>query len=127
MLYLHTSAAVKLVNREEHTDALATYLAEAPTERLVSCGLIRTELRRAVGVPSPQVESLLAALGIVELSASLLDAAGRLAPGTLLRSLDAIHLSAAVSIGRSLHSVLTYDRRTADAAAALGIPVAVPV
>lgn len=127
MLYLDTSAAVKMVNREEYTDALAAYLTQARTERLVSCGLIRTELRRALGGPSPEAESLLGSLGLVELSGSLLDAAGRLVPGTPLRSLDAIHLSAATSLGRSLSAVLTYDRRMADAASTLGLPVAMPI
>lgn len=116
-----------MVNREDHTDALAAFLAGAPTERLVSCGLIRTELRRALGGPSPEAEILLGSLGVVELSAGLLDTAGRLVPGTPLRSLDAIHLSAASSLGRSLHALLTYDRRMTEAAAVLGIPVTMPV
>jgi len=127
VLYLDTSAAVKMVNREEHTDALADFLAGAPTVRLISCGLIRTELRRALGGPSPEAEALLGSMGIVELSAGLLDAAGRLVPGSPLRSLDAIHLSAASSLGRSLQTVVTYDQRMAEAAAALGIPATTPV
>ena len=127
MLYLDTSAAVKLVNREDHTDALTAYLADAPAERLVSCGLMRTELRRALSTPSKEAESLLRSLGLVELSGDLLDAAGRLLPGTRLRSLDAVHLSAALSLGRSLVAVLTYDQRMADAAATLGTPVAAPM
>lgn len=127
MLRLDTSAAVKLLDRKEYTDALAAYLAEKPTERLVSCGLIRTELPRALRGPSPEVESLLGSLGIVELTGSVLSAAGRLVPATSPRSLDAIRLSAAGTLGRSLFAVLTYDRRMADAAATLAMPVAIPV
>jgi predicted nucleic acid-binding protein len=44
----------------------------------------------------------------------------------LLRSLDALHLSAALEIGDELDAVLTYDQRLADAAQALGIDVVAP-
>ena len=44
-----------------------------------------------------------------------------------LRSLDAIHLATAVGLGDDLGMLFTYDTRLADAARALGIPVAGPV
>jgi hypothetical protein len=55
----------------------------------------------------------------------LLDLAGELG-GSTLRSLDAIHLAAAQAIGADLVEVITYDRRMAQAAAALGLPLAAP-
>lgn len=126
MLYLDTSAAVKLVNRELESDALAAYLRGLPAEQLVSAALVRTELPRAVGGPSVQVERLLGSLRLLELTGSLLDEAGQLLPGSVLRSLDAIHLAAARRLRDGLVAVLTYDRRLAEAAVSLGMPVAAP-
>jgi predicted nucleic acid-binding protein len=55
----------------------------------------------------------------------LLDAAADLPP-RILRSLDAIHLAAARSFGVSLDAVVTYDKRMADAALALGLRCVAP-
>lgn len=43
-----------------------------------------------------------------------------------MRSLDAIHLASALSLGDSLALFVTYDDRLADAARANGISVAAP-
>lgn len=53
------------------------------------------------------------------------DDAGMLPPPRL-RPLDAIHLAAAQRAERSLRAVVTYDARTADAAAVLGVPTVSP-
>ena len=55
----------------------------------------------------------------------MFDLAGRLLP-VELRSLDALHLAAALSIGRDLQAIVTYDKRMADAARKSGIPVESP-
>jgi predicted nucleic acid-binding protein len=47
-----------------------------------------------------------------------------LLPGARLRSLDAIHLAAALSLGAE--AVLTYDDRLAEAARGLGMTVLSP-
>lgn len=127
MVYLDSSALVKLVVREPETRALRAYLRREP-ERL-SCGLARTEVLRAVRPVGPAaVETarrLLRSIDLVRLDDALLDAAGMLEPLTL-RSLDAIHLVAAQLVAPTLRAVVTYDRRMADAAAALGFRVAAP-
>ena len=46
-------------------------------------------------------------------------------PG-ILRTLDALHLAAALLAGDDLEAVVTYDRRLADAAALHGVPVLAP-
>jgi predicted nucleic acid-binding protein len=43
-----------------------------------------------------------------------------------MRSLDAIHLAAAMSLGPDLGVVVTYDERLAAAADLLGLPIASP-
>jgi hypothetical protein len=60
------------------------------------------------------------------LSNDLLDSAATLAPAGQLRSLDAIHLAAAHLVGSDLSALVTYDRRMADAARAVGLNVETP-
>ena len=126
-VYLDSSALVKLVVLERETDALRRYLRRVP-ER-VSCALARVEVVRAV---RPQGRSavtrarlLLERVSLLALDDSLLDSAARL-DGEALRSLDAIHLAAAQSLGSELAAVVTYDVRMAGAARRLGLLVAGP-
>ncbi|MFN8545496.1 MAG: type II toxin-antitoxin system VapC family toxin [Candidatus Binatia bacterium] len=127
MVYLDASALVKLVVLEPESRALRAYLRREP-ER-VSCGVARTEVLRAVRPLGPAaVETarrLLRSVNLIRLDDTLLDAAGILEP-LALRSLDAIHLAAAELVAPALRAVVTYDRRMAAAAAALGFPVAAP-
>jgi predicted nucleic acid-binding protein len=70
-------------------------------------------------------DKLLAAVITISIRDELLDAAGRLAePG--LRSLDAIHLETAQSLGAALTAFVTYDRRLLSAADGAGLPTATP-
>ena len=127
VVYLDSSALVKLVVDEPESRALRAFLRKEP-ERL-SCGLARTEVLRAVRPLGPAaVETarrLLRSIDLVRLDDTLLDAAGILEPVTL-RSLDAIHLAAAQLVAPMLRAVVTYDRRMADAAVSLGFPVSAP-
>jgi hypothetical protein len=68
---------------------------------------------------------LLTTLRIVEATRAVLaDAA--LAGGPLLKSLDAIHLTAATRLAIGMTAFVTYDKRLAAAAEEAGLPVAVP-
>jgi hypothetical protein len=51
--------------------------------------------------------------------------AGLLGPSTM-RSLDSIHIAAAMSLGPDLGVVITYDQRMAAAAGLFGLPLAIP-
>ena len=64
-------------------------------------------------------------LSLIPLSDQVLRLARDIA-GPSLRSLDAIHLATAASLGDDLGVILTYDQRMMDAAASLGMPVAAP-
>ena len=44
----------------------------------------------------------------------------------LLRSLDAIHLAAALELGDELDGIVSYDDRLSDAAELLGVAVIAP-
>lgn len=124
--YLDTSAALKLIIEERESAALAAVVdAEAPD--LVACLLLETELRRAVHRDESLTQELasgfLDGIGLYELPPSLFPEAGLLA-SPRLRSLDALHLAAAIRIG--VDCVLTYDHRMAEAARDLGIAVLAP-
>jgi predicted nucleic acid-binding protein len=129
-LYLDSSALVKLVRREAESEALRRFLRRHQADGRVTCALARVEVVRAVGAGGPvaiaHARRQLARVDQITLGRRLLDAAASLAPATVLRSLDAIHLAAALSIGADLRCVLTYDLRMQDAAAALGIAVDAP-
>ena len=124
--YLDSSALVKLVAEEEESAALEDALAA--DELLVSCNLARVEIVRAARQKGRDVEDkarrLLADVELIQLDDELLDLAGELMGP--LRSLDAIHLAAALELGDELEAVVTYDMRMTRAAEALGLPVLAP-
>lgn len=126
--YLDTSALVKLVVAEAETPALRTWLKQA--ERTpVSCDLARAELMRAVRRAAPdrvvQARVVLDSITLTQLATSTFEDAGRLDP-TVLRTLDALHLAAALELGDDLDAIVTYDDRFAAAAESNGIPVTAP-
>lgn len=126
--YLDTSALVKLVVAEPETFALRDWLLSAERHP-VSCDLTRTELlravRRAVPERAAQARAVLASITLIQIPGSTYDSAGRLDP-TILRSLDAVHLAAALALGDELDSVVTYDDRLAEAARLNGVQVTSP-
>lgn len=129
-LYLDSSALVKLVQREVESPALRRFLRRHRDDGRVTISLARVEVVRAVLAAGPRAlahaRRQLARVDQINLDRDLLDAAAVLAPGTSLRSLDAVHLAAARALGSDLRSVVTYDRRMRDAATAMGIPVDAP-
>ena len=126
--YLDTSALVKLVVAEAETEALRAWLAEREREP-VSCDLVRTELSRAVRRSAPgrqlPVRAVLESITLLRVMTTTFEAAGRLDPDGL-RSLDAIHVAAALELGDDLEGFIAYDRRLVEAAEANGIPVSAP-
>ena len=126
--YLDTSAAVKLVVAEVGSKALRRWVMKA-TVPVVSSDLLRTELLRATrrGAPDQmqQARAVLDSLVLLTMSTPLFEQAGTIEPD-LLRSLDALHLAAALDLGDDLDGIITYDDRLASAAVALGIDVIAP-
>jgi predicted nucleic acid-binding protein len=126
--YLDTSVLVKLVVAEAETPALLAWLKVADRAP-VSCDLARTELLRAVRRVAPdravQARTVLDSLTLIAVSTAMVEDAGRLEP-TLLRSLDALHLAAALALGDDLEGLVTYDDRLAEAAELNGLTVAAP-
>ena len=129
-LYLDSSAIVKLVQAEAESSALRRFLRIHQADGRVTSALARVEVVRAVARGGPaavsQARRQLARVDQVNLDRRLLDDAATLSPGAVLRSLDAVHLASARLLGSELRAVVTYDRRMADAALALGLPVEAP-
>ena len=127
MIYLDSSALVKLVVAEPESRALRRFLRREP-ER-VSCGLARTEVLRAVRPVGPaaveRARRVLRRVHLIRVDDVLLDAAGMI-DAVVLRSLDAIHLAAAQIVAPNLTALVTYDRRMSIAAAELGFSVRAP-
>jgi predicted nucleic acid-binding protein len=117
---------VKLVVREKESEALELELGK--WRERITASISLTEVVRACrlasvsgrGRPSArrivdQAEAILAGVAMLETDTPVMRDAGRLDP-VGLRSLDAIHLAAALSLGRELGAVITYDVRLAAAA-----------
>ncbi len=125
--YLDTSALTKLVVAEAESKALRAWLRTG--REPVACDLVRTELIRAVRRSAPgrlvQARAVLDSLTLIQVTSSIFEQAGRLEPPGL-RSLDAIHLAAALDLGDDLDGVVTYDERLAEAASLNGISVTAP-
>ncbi len=128
MFYLDTSAAVKLVVAERGSTALRRWLGSRDDETF-SSDLLRTELLRVTRRVAPdqmiQARAVLDSLILLRLSTEICERAAMLEPD-LLRSLDALHLAAALEVGDELEGLVTYDRRLAEGARGLGIGVVSP-
>lgn len=126
--YLDTSALAKLVVVERETPALHAW-ATVPGRVLVACDLARTELMRAARRVEPdlavEAREVLDALTLLKVTTSVFELAGRLDPDAL-RTLDAVHLAAALGLGDDLEAVVTYDERLADACRRQGVTVLAP-
>jgi uncharacterized protein len=129
VIYLDTSAFVKLVWAEDESDALRSYLQKNQSTPLVSSALLVVETRRAVHREDPpsmvQADLLLSRVGQIGIGPAVIESAGRL-PEPRLRSLDAIHLATALVLQDELQVMVTYDDRLARVAAAHRVPVVAP-
>ena len=129
MIYLDSSALVKLVLTEAESPALTSWLAERADLPMVSSVVHRTEVPRAVWLANPNAlpRSYRQMKGVqqVGLSSRVLDTAATLPPPTL-RSVDAIHLASALALRRHLTAFVAYDPRLLAAARDLGLPTVSP-
>jgi len=129
LVYLDSSALVKLVVREAASDALRVWVAAHPAA--VTSALAVTEVRRAISRLSPRrglsdrARLVLDGVALLAVDQDVLERAARLAPKEL-RTLDAIHIASALSLGADLLAFVTYDDRQRDAARKAGLPLVGP-
>ena len=126
--YLDSSAIVKLTVQEPETSALEHWVLDR--DALISSEIAAIELTRAVARVGrnkllTHVEAVLDAIFLASVTPAIRHAAGVLAPSSL-RTLDAIHIATAASLGLPNLEFVTYDDRQADAARDAGLRVSQP-
>ncbi|WP_286957671.1 type II toxin-antitoxin system VapC family toxin [Brevibacterium sp. UBA7493] len=125
VVYVDTSALAALLKPEPQSESLERWLDET-SATLVSSNLLETELRRVAvrdGLSQTDVTALLDGVALAALDRAVFRSAGFL-PMELLRTLDALHLEAAIRLDAD--AMLTYDHRLALAAEAAGLTVIAP-
>lgn len=128
-VYLDSSAIIKLVVEEIETPALVTALKRWPDR--VSSAVARVEVHRALrrqNLPKPahaKADAVLDSLILIRLDDIVLSRAAAFRSPDI-RTLDAIHLAAAQSIGDDPEALITYDTRLARSARNEGLTVLHP-
>jgi predicted nucleic acid-binding protein len=128
VVYLDSSAIIKLIFEEDETSGLADFLAAWParaSSSLASVEVLRTAKLVEDDLVTNHARHLLAHVHLIKPDEVLLASATRLEPASL-RALDAIHLATALSLGSELAGMVVYDRRLAAAARHAGLTVWAP-
>jgi predicted nucleic acid-binding protein len=128
LIYLDTSALVKLVFEEPESGALAQWMSSAAepmaTSQLSVVELIRTCGRRhdfAIDV----ARDLLEGMDQVPMTRSVIDRASTVMPRDL-RNLDVIHLASAMHLREHLSAFVVYDEGLALGGRYNDLPVLAP-
>lgn len=129
MIYLDSSALVKLVLPEAESDALLAFLTIAPASAssVVAAVEVPRAARRVSEDPTvlERAERVISSIDLIVLGSEVRALAARLEP-TGLRSLDAIHLASAIAMDDHFDSFIAYDERLCEAAARAGLDVSSP-
>ena len=127
MIYLDASAMVTYLVRRANFTELHEFVTRRPGVRLVTStvGLIET-VRNCdrTGTFPNLMSQLLGQYSAIVVTAQIRDSAAQL-PGRI-KTLDAIHVASAETLGEDLSSFITYDRAMARVARSRGLPVASP-
>jgi uncharacterized protein len=128
VVYLDSSALIKLIFEEPETSSLADFLDAWPTRTsssLASVEVLRTARLVDDHLVTSHARHLLAHVHLIRPDEVLLAAATRLEPASL-RALDAIHLATALSLGAELAGMVVYDQRLTAAALLAHVTVWAP-
>ncbi len=129
--YLDTSAATKLILPEAESAALRAWCdrTRATGGRVVIGDLVRAELLRTVRRHDPDLlpfaDRTMSRFDRLRVTRDEFDRAAAIEPPAL-RTLDALHLAAALQLGAALAGVVSYDRRLAEAADLQGVARTAP-
>lgn len=124
MLYLDASALVKRYVEEEGSDLVLAAMRNAQAWAMCRVGYVETV--RAVGLAGgrklvKRVEADWLSIDVVEVDSGLAEHAAQLALSAELRSLDALHLAAALLLPSDELTVATWDARLHRAAIDQGL------
>ena len=127
MIYLDASALVTIVVERHHATELRRFLDEHATAATCTSTIGFVETVRTcdrIGSYPNLMARLLRDHGEIPLTSLVRDAATYVR--SAVRSLDAIHVASAGLLGSDLIALVTYDKRLAEAAQDVGLPVAMP-
>lgn len=126
--YIDTSALAKLIIIEAESATLKAWIDDQRPV-LISSPITSTEITRTVNRREPEslglVPRILSGITFVPMDTETLRFAGIIGPVTL-RSIDAIHVATAIRSGKYVSSIVTYDKRMAEAARLNGVTVISP-
>ena len=129
MIYLDSSALMKLIRAEDETVPLREWLAARPLVPVVTSELGRVEILRAArrvgGVAEGEARAVTGDVDLVPLDRGVQDLACTIG-GSDLRTLDALHLASAMLLAEEITAFVAYDQRLADAAKVAGLAVTSP-
>lgn len=125
IVYLDSSALLKLIFDEPESDTLNYFLRGWPTR--VSSALARIEVSRIAArvadtIVQREARRVLRAVHLIRVDDDIVLRAATMGPPAL-RSPDAIHLATAELLGSDLAGIVAYDRRLARAAGEHGLTV----
>ncbi|HKC25846.1 MAG TPA: type II toxin-antitoxin system VapC family toxin [Thermoanaerobaculia bacterium] len=127
LVYLDSSALVKLVVRERETAALRRFLAARDNRisSIVATVEVVRAARRFGEAAGRRATEVLAGVALLALDDAVVSRARSLEPAAL-RTMDAIHLASALSLVPDLGDFVVYDDRLEAAARDAGLLVARP-
>ncbi|MFF0726635.1 type II toxin-antitoxin system VapC family toxin [Streptomyces sp. NPDC004134] len=127
MIYLDASAVITLVAGRRHAAELRGYLGAKPAAPMATSTIGFVETVRTLdqmGSFPTAMQDLMRDLTEVLVTEEVRDLAGLL-PGRV-RTLDALHVASAQTIGPALDSLISYDKRMLEVAREVGLPTAAP-
>jgi predicted nucleic acid-binding protein len=124
--YLDSSAILKYIFAEPERPALV----KALTSQAISSELARLEVKRAVYRINPKdiilANEELSRINFVSISNQVLGVAESFTSSVTLATLDAIHVATAISLGKGIEGIITYDKQMITNAGKMGIKVLSP-
>ena len=124
--YLDSSAILKYIFAEPERPALV----KALTSQAISSELARLEVKRAVYRINPKdiilANEELSRINFVSISNQVLGVAESFTSSVTLATLDAIHVATAITLGKGIEGIITYDKQMVTNARNMGIKVLSP-
>lgn len=124
--YLDSSAILKYIFAEPERPALV----KALTSQAISSELTRLEVKRTVYRINPKDITLaseeLSRINFVSISNLVLGVAESFTSSVTLATLNAIHVATAITLGKGIEGIITYDKEMAANAKKMGINVLSP-
>lgn len=127
MIYMDSSALVTWMSRRNYWTALDAFLGDWGSRPMATSSLGFVETTRTLdlmGTFPDAMAELERGVGEILLTPDVRRAAAALTGR--LRTLDAVHVASALSLGENLTALVTYDKRMLETALAAGLPAHAP-